>query len=87
MESAPAASKAPMKTSADSPASPCGSGRTISPTSGRRIEQPDLRRCGRYGIARMAARSLSPALETFYAFTREHWKELSSAPAGNGARR
>ncbi|PZX23957.1 Transcriptional regulator LysR family [Cupriavidus phytorum] len=48
---------------------------------------PDPRRCGRYGIARMAARSLSPALETLYAFTREHWKELSSAPARQGARR
>ncbi|WP_029044556.1 LysR family transcriptional regulator [Cupriavidus sp. amp6] len=48
---------------------------------------PDPRRCGRYGIARMAARSLSPALEALYAFTREHWKELSSAPARQGARR
>ncbi|WP_042878003.1 LysR family transcriptional regulator [Cupriavidus necator] len=48
---------------------------------------PDPRRCGRYGIARMAARSLSPALEALYDFTREHWKELSSAPSGNGARR
>ncbi|MCY1346071.1 pca operon transcription factor PcaQ [compost metagenome] len=48
---------------------------------------PDPRQCGRYGIARMAARSLSPALETLYAFTREHWKELSSAPARQGARR
>ncbi|MFJ4290835.1 LysR family transcriptional regulator [Cupriavidus sp. NPDC089707] len=48
---------------------------------------PDPRRCGRYGIARMAARSLSPALETLYAFTREHWKALSSAPGRQGARR
>jgi len=47
----------------------------------------DPRRCGRDGIARMAARSLSPALEALYDFTRAHWKESSSAPADNGARR
>ncbi|WP_432262220.1 LysR family transcriptional regulator [Cupriavidus sp. TMH.W2] len=48
---------------------------------------PDPRRCGRYGIARMAARSLSPALEVLYGFTREHWKELSSEPGGANGRR
>jgi hypothetical protein len=37
----------------------------------------DPRRCGRYGMARLAARTLSPALETLYAFTRTHWRELS----------
>lgn len=44
---------------------------------------PDPRRRGRYGIARMAARSLSPALESLYAFTRAQWKTLSSEPAGS----
>ena len=48
---------------------------------------PDPRRCGRYGIARMAARSLSPALEALYGFTREHWKELSSEASGSRQRR
>ncbi len=48
---------------------------------------PDPRRCGRYGIARMAARSLSPALEVLYGFTREHWKELSSEAGAASARR
>lgn len=48
---------------------------------------PDPRRCGRYGIARMAARSLSPALEALYGFTREHWKELSSEAGGSRQRR
>ncbi|WP_340523468.1 LysR family transcriptional regulator [Cupriavidus necator] len=48
---------------------------------------PDPRRCGRYGIARMAARSLSPALEVLYGFTREHWKELSSKAGAANARR
>ncbi|AQV97213.1 LysR family transcriptional regulator [Cupriavidus necator] len=48
---------------------------------------PDPRRCGRYGIARMAARSLSPALEVLYGFTREHWKELSSEAGGANGRR
>lgn len=48
--------------------------------SGTMAEVPlpdDPRRCGRYGMARMGARSLSPALETVYAFTRTHWRELS----------
>ena len=48
--------------------------------SGAMAEVPlpaDPRRCGRYGMARMGARSLSPALETVYAFTRTHWRELS----------
>ncbi|WP_455287150.1 LysR family transcriptional regulator [Cupriavidus necator] len=48
---------------------------------------PDRRRCGRYGIARMAARSLSPALEALYGFTREHWKVLSSEASGSRQRR
>ncbi|EYS87145.1 LysR family transcriptional regulator [Cupriavidus sp. SK-4] len=48
---------------------------------------PDPRRCGRYGIARMAARSLSPALEVLYRFTREHWKALSSEAGAANARR
>lgn len=38
---------------------------------------PDPARCGRYGMARMGARSLSPALEALYGFTRAHWQELS----------
>lgn len=48
--------------------------------SGAMAEVPlpaDPRRCGRYGMARMAARTLSPALDTAYAFTRTHWRELS----------
>ncbi|WP_116359673.1 LysR substrate-binding domain-containing protein [Cupriavidus taiwanensis] len=48
---------------------------------------PDARRCGRYGMARMAARSLSPALEVLYRFTREHWKALSSEAGGGSGRR
>ncbi|MCO4893278.1 LysR family transcriptional regulator [Cupriavidus sp. WGtm5] len=48
---------------------------------------PDARRCGRYGMARMAARSLSPALEVLYRFTREHWKALSSEAGGGNRRR
>ncbi|SOZ19951.1 Transcriptional regulator LysR family [Cupriavidus taiwanensis] len=48
---------------------------------------PDARRCGRYGMARMAARSLSPALEELYRFTREHWKALSSEAGGGNRRR
>jgi len=39
---------------------------------------PDPRRCGRYGIARMSARTLSPALEALYSFTHAHWRELAS---------
>jgi len=38
---------------------------------------PDPRRCGRYAVARMGARSLSPALGALYGFTRTHWQELS----------
>lgn len=49
-------------------------------TAGQMVEvpmPPDPRRCGRYAVARMGARSLSPALATLYGFTRTHWQELS----------
>ncbi|MBF5003159.1 LysR family transcriptional regulator [Diaphorobacter caeni] len=36
----------------------------------------DPHRYGRYGIARIATRTLSPALDVLYAFTRESWGEM-----------
>lgn len=51
--------------------------------SGRMVEvhmPTDENRRGRYALARMAARSMSPALQALYDFTRAHWRELASEP-------
>lgn len=53
--------------------------------SGHMVEvpmPPDPTRRGRYALARMAARSMSPALQALYDFTRAHWRELASETDG-----
>ncbi len=40
--------------------------------------QPDPKRRGRYALGRMAGRTLSPALQALYDFTRQHWRELAT---------
>ena len=47
--------------------------------SGSMCEVPipkDPQRYGRYGIARIAGRTLSPALEILYSFTRDYWADM-----------
>lgn len=49
--------------------------------AGLMVELPmklDPKRRGRYALARMAGRTLSPALQALYDFTRQHWRELAT---------
>lgn len=43
---------------------------------------PEPRLCGRYALARLAARTLTPMLAELYGFATARWRELSADPAG-----
>lgn len=46
----------------------------------------DPGRYGHYGIARITGRTLSPALQLLYAFTRTRWREMQEEPPGPASR-